>query len=91
MPGSPGPLEERGSPIMAGAAHLARQLLWLELEWPEAVARGRWFLGGPQYWAWRLSGVAAAELTYLGGAIASLEHPGAALHRRSCESAAGSG
>ncbi|HWT30979.1 MAG TPA: carbohydrate kinase [Propylenella sp.] len=60
-----GPVEERGSPIMAGAAHLARQLLWLHLEWPEAFARGRWFLGGPQYWAWRLSGVAAAELTYL--------------------------
>lgn len=60
-----GPVEERGSPIMAGAAHLARQLLWLELQWSEALARGRWFLGGPQYWAWRLSGIAASELTYL--------------------------
>ncbi len=61
-----GTVEERGSPILAGAAHLARQLLWLETEWREAFARGRWFLGGPQYWAWRLSGVAATELTYLG-------------------------
>lgn len=61
-----GTVEERGSPIMAGAAHLARQLLWIEMEWPEVLARGRWFLGAPQYWAWRLSGVAATELTYLG-------------------------
>nr|MBA3516309.1 carbohydrate kinase [Hyphomicrobiales bacterium] len=61
-----GTVEERGSPIMAGAAHLARQILWIETEWPEALARARWFLGGPQYWAWRLSGAAATELTYLG-------------------------
>lgn len=61
-----GPVEERGSPIMAGAAHLARQLFWLETEWPEAFARGRWFLGAPQYWAWRLSGIPAMEFTYLG-------------------------
>jgi sugar (pentulose or hexulose) kinase len=60
-----GPVQERGSPVMAGAAHLARQLLWLELEWPQALGRGRSFLGGPQYWAWRLSGVAASEVTYL--------------------------
>jgi sugar (pentulose or hexulose) kinase len=60
-----GSIEERGSPIMPGNAHLARQLLWIDMEWPEAVARARWFLGGPQYWAWRLSGVAAMEVTYL--------------------------
>jgi sugar (pentulose or hexulose) kinase len=54
-----------GSPLMSGAAHLARQLLWLETEWPDAVARARWYLGGPQFWAYRLSGGAASELTYL--------------------------
>ncbi|MCB1495624.1 MAG: carbohydrate kinase [Bauldia sp.] len=54
-----------GSPLMPGAAHMARQLLWLETEWPEAVARARWFLGGPQYWAFRLSGNGASEYTYL--------------------------
>ena len=54
-----------GSPLMPGAAHLARQLLWLETAWPEAVARARWYLGGPQYWAFRLSGGGASELTYL--------------------------
>lgn len=60
-----GPIEERGSPIMPGAAHLARQMLWLEREWPKQFARARWMLGAPQYWAWRFCGVAATELTYL--------------------------
>ena len=60
-----GPLPPLGSPLMPGAAHLARQLLWLERQWPEAVARARWYLGGPQYWAFRLSGAGASELTYL--------------------------
>ncbi len=44
---------------------MARQLLWLETEWPEKVAAARWYLGGPQYWAYRLSGGGASELTYL--------------------------
>jgi sugar (pentulose or hexulose) kinase len=57
---------ERGSPIMVGATHLARQLLWLEREYPEAFGRARWFLGLPQYWAWRLSGGAVSEFTILG-------------------------
>jgi sugar (pentulose or hexulose) kinase len=60
-----GPLPPLGSPLMPGAAHMARQLLWLETEWPEAVASARAYLGGPQYWAYRLSGGAASELTYL--------------------------
>ncbi len=62
---SAGPLRPLGSPLMAGAAHMARQLLWLETDWPDAVARARHYLGGPQYWAYRLSGQGASELTYL--------------------------
>jgi len=61
-----GGFRERGSPIMLGASHLARQMLWLETGWPEIFARARYFLGLPQYWAWRLSGVAASEFTVLG-------------------------
>ncbi|SNB78869.1 Sugar (pentulose or hexulose) kinase [Arboricoccus pini] len=60
-----GSFVERGSSIMLGAAHLARQLLWLETGWPEQVAGARYFLPLPQYWAWRLSGVAATEVTSL--------------------------
>jgi sugar (pentulose or hexulose) kinase len=61
--GSP---DDRGSPIMPGFAHLARQLLYLESEWPAVVAEAEHFLGAPQYFAWRLSGTPASELTYLG-------------------------
>jgi sugar (pentulose or hexulose) kinase len=60
------PYAEAGSGILGGATHLARQLLWLETGWPAAVAQARHFLPLPQYWAWRLSGVAALELTSLG-------------------------
>lgn len=61
-----GALAERGSPIMPGFAHLARQLLFLETEWPAVVDEAQYFLGAPQYFAWRLTGVASSELTYLG-------------------------
>lgn len=61
-----GSFRERGSPVMLGASHIARQLLWMDMEQPTAVAGARWFLGLPQYWAWRLSGIAASEPTILG-------------------------
>ena len=60
-----GSFRERGSPVMLGAAHLARQMLWLEQDWPDEFAKARHFLATPQYWAWRLSGVAASEVTSL--------------------------
>lgn len=50
----------------AGMQRLTKQLLWLRHEWPEAFGRARHVLGGGQYWAWRLSGVAASEYTTLG-------------------------
>lgn len=55
--------ERGGSAIMLGAAHGARQLLWFEREWPAALAGARAYLPMPQYWAWRLSGVLADEVT----------------------------
>jgi sugar (pentulose or hexulose) kinase len=57
--------QTRGSPIMMGASHTARQMLWLETAWPDRFATARAFLGLPQYWAWRLCGVAASEVTIL--------------------------
>ncbi|GAJ95184.1 carbohydrate kinase [Agrobacterium rhizogenes] len=60
-----GSFRERGSAVMLGAAHLARQMLWLERGWPDAFRQARHFLATPQYWAWRLSGVAASEVTSL--------------------------
>ena len=51
--------------MMHGATHLARQMLWLEHGWPDAFAAARAYLALPQYWAWRLSGAAASEVTSL--------------------------
>lgn len=60
-----GSYRERGSAVMLGAAHLARQMLWQEMEWPEQFARAKAFVPTPQYWALRLSGVLATEVTSL--------------------------
>ena len=41
-----------------------RQMLWMERAWPEALRPGaRLSSHTPQYWAWRLSGVMASEVT----------------------------
>lgn len=57
---------DRGSATMHGATHQARQLYWMEEREPDAFGKARWYLGLPQYWAWRLSGVAASEASFLG-------------------------
>ena len=56
--------EETGSPPLGGL-NLGWQLHRLEAAQPEAFARARRLLLWPQYWTWRLSGVAASEITYL--------------------------
>ena len=56
---------ERASAVMLGAAHLARQMLWQEMHWPEIFASALAYLATPQYWAFRLSGVLASEVTSL--------------------------
>jgi sugar (pentulose or hexulose) kinase len=61
-----GDFAARGSAIMMGASHLARQMLWLESGWPDRFAAARHYLALPQYWAWRLCGTAASEPTGLG-------------------------
>jgi sugar (pentulose or hexulose) kinase len=60
------PFPERGAPVQDGAVHFGRQLLWMEHAFPDAVARASWLLPLPQYWAWRLTGVAALEPSMLG-------------------------
>jgi sugar (pentulose or hexulose) kinase len=60
------PYPERGSPLLGGASHLGRQLLWMQRARPREFARARHFLPLPQYWAWRLTGAAALEPTMLG-------------------------
>ncbi len=57
---------ESGSPDLPGGLNLARQVHWQAQAFPEAFARAEALLPLPQYWAWRLCGVAASEVTSLG-------------------------
>jgi sugar (pentulose or hexulose) kinase len=61
-----GDVWDRGSAVMLGATHTARQMFWAECTDPSGFARVRHVLAVPQYWAWRLSGVAASEQSILG-------------------------
>lgn len=61
-----GSFHDRGSAIMHGATHQARQLLWMEMAEPARFREARWFLNLPQYWAWWLTGHAVSERTSLG-------------------------
>jgi len=58
--------DESGSPRLPAGLNLGRQLDWLQAHFPADFARTRHVLMYPQYWAWRLCGVAASEVTSLG-------------------------
>ncbi len=60
------PYAETCSPLLPAGLNLGRQLAWLQQHHPEQFARARHILMYPQYWAWRLCGVAAGEATSLG-------------------------
>lgn len=59
------PFAATGSPLLPQGLNLGLQLHWLEQltgPWPDDLQILPW----PQYWAWRLSGVAASEASSLG-------------------------
>ena len=58
--------DQTGSPALPAGLNLGVQLAYLETLQPGLLADGATILPWPQYWAWRLSGVAACELTSLG-------------------------
>jgi sugar (pentulose or hexulose) kinase len=60
------PFAETGSPRLPQGLNLGAQLFWLFRRFPEAAARTAAILPYPQYWAFRLTGVAATEATSLG-------------------------
>ena len=60
------PYAQTRSPRLPAGLNLGRQLAWLATAHPTALRRVRHLLMYPQYWAWRLSGVAAGEVTSLG-------------------------
>ena len=59
------PFALTGSPLLPAGLNLGVQLYWLDQILPEKARRGH-IVTWPQYWAWRLSGVTATEVTSLG-------------------------
>jgi sugar (pentulose or hexulose) kinase len=57
---------ETFSPRLPAGLNLGRQLAWLRTRFPTEFARAHRALPLSQYWAWRLCGVAASEVTSLG-------------------------
>ena len=57
---------ETFSPRLSGGLNLGAQVHYQKTAFPEEFARVRTILTYPQYWAYRLSGVAANEVTSLG-------------------------
>ncbi|MBB3998048.1 FGGY-family carbohydrate kinase [Aureimonas pseudogalii] len=60
------PFAETLSPRMANGLNLGNQIYWLQERFPAEFARVRHIMTYPQYWARRLTGVAAFEPTSLG-------------------------
>lgn len=58
--------EQTYSPALPAGLNLGRQLEWLATRFKSEFERVDTILMYPQYWAWRLSGVAAGEVTSLG-------------------------
>jgi sugar (pentulose or hexulose) kinase len=54
------------SPRLPAGLNLGAQLYWQARAFPEAFSAVEAILPYPQYWAWRLTGVAASEVTSLG-------------------------
>ncbi|MEZ5932754.1 MAG: FGGY family carbohydrate kinase [Alphaproteobacteria bacterium] len=53
-------------PVNPGGLTLARQLFWQSRGFADHFGKVRWILPAAQYWAWRLTGVMASEVTSLG-------------------------
>ncbi|WP_423065505.1 FGGY-family carbohydrate kinase [Devosia sp. CN2-171] len=57
---------ESFTPRLPGGLNVGAQLFWQARCFPDAFAATRWILPYPQYWSFRLTGVAAAEITSWG-------------------------
>jgi sugar (pentulose or hexulose) kinase len=58
--------EQTLSPDLPAGLNLGRQLYWQKKQFPEQFGAVQQVLLYPQYWVWRLSGVAVTEVTSLG-------------------------
>ena len=57
---------ETFSPRLPGGLNLGAQIFWQARRFPDAVEAAAFYVNYPQYWAWRLSGVAATEMCSMG-------------------------
>lgn len=76
-----GDFAETLSPDLPNGLNAGRQLFWLSRAFPVAFAETTAILPYPQYWVWRLTGRAVAEVTSL-GAHTDLWAPKAAIFSR---------
>ncbi|WP_291375570.1 FGGY-family carbohydrate kinase [Devosia sp.] len=60
------PFAETLSPPLPNGLNLGAQIFWQAATYPDEFAAVKRILTYPQYWAWRLTGVAASEVTSLG-------------------------
>jgi sugar (pentulose or hexulose) kinase len=60
------PYAETLSPPLPAGLNQGRQIAWQKQNFPDAFATAKLYLTYPQYWSWRLTGVAASEVTMLG-------------------------
>jgi sugar (pentulose or hexulose) kinase len=60
------PFAETLSPALPAGLNVGAQIFFVQEALPEVFLRTRTILTYPQYWSWRLSGVAASEVTSLG-------------------------
>ncbi len=60
------PFSESLSPKVPAGLNLGRQLAYQKWRCSELFGQATYFVAYPQYWTWRLSGVAVSEVTTLG-------------------------
>lgn len=60
------PFADSGAPRLPMGLNLGAQIYWQAQSFPDAFSRTRHILTLPQYWSFRLTGVAASEATSLG-------------------------
>lgn len=60
------PFAQTYSPPLSGSLNYGRGLYWQSQRFPAEFARVRYVLNYAQYWSWRLSGVAAGEVSSIG-------------------------
>jgi sugar (pentulose or hexulose) kinase len=60
------PFAETLSPRLPAGLNLGAQIFWQERRFPKEFGTARHYVNYPQYWGWRLTGVAATEMTSMG-------------------------